>query len=204
MAQERHKRDRAAVGYKTVPRHNSQNGISGSARVKHPRLPRTFRPDRHHLYLTAFATGFRVSELAALTPAHFHLTDDPPSVPLPGKPTNNKKAVRHPIPPAVARALRSYLVNNPPGQRVWGGKRKDSSAAMLRLDPAAAGVPYCVEGVSGNAFADIHALRHSFVTAISPTGIDAKSLQTLTRHSDPRHTLGVYTRSAELVKAISG
>jgi hypothetical protein len=35
--------------------------------------------DRFHLYLTACGTGFRVDELAALTPESFALTSDPPT-----------------------------------------------------------------------------------------------------------------------------
>ena len=155
--------------------------------------------------LTAFATGFRAGELAALTPAHFHLADDPPGVSLPGKVTKNKKVVRHPLPPAVAVALRAHLAGAPRGAGVWPGKWRDSSAAILRGDLEAAGVPYCVEGVHGKEYADFHALRHTFVSALAAAGTGAKELQTLARHSDPRLTLGTYShaRSAELVKAVS-
>lgn len=161
-------------------------------------------PDRHHLYLTAFATGFRKSELAALTPAHFHLTADPPAVSLPGKLAKNKKAIRHPIPPAVAVALRSYLTGKPADEKAWQGKWVDSSAAMPRVDLEAANVPYCIDGVHGKEYADFHALRHTFVSALAAAGTGAKELQVLARHSDPRLTLGVYShaRSAELVKAV--
>jgi integrase len=161
--------------------------------------------DRHHLYLTAFATGFRASELAALTPAHFRLTEDPPAVALAGRSAKNKKAVLHPIPPAVAIALRGYLASKPASEPVWPGKWARHAAKMLRVDLAAAEVPYCVEGVNGKEFADFHALRHTFVSALAAAGTGAKELQTLARHSDPRLTLGLYThaRSAELVRAVA-
>jgi integrase len=106
-------------------------------------------PDRHALYLAAFATGFRKSELAALTPAHFYLGDDPHEVTLPGKVAKNKKSVRQPIPPEVAVRLRGYLAGKPANDSIWPGKWKDSSAAMLRLDLASAGVPYAVESPAG-------------------------------------------------------
>ncbi|VTT97959.1 integrase-recombinase protein : Integrase-recombinase protein OS=Rhodopirellula sallentina SM41 GN=RSSM_04495 PE=4 SV=1: Phage_integrase [Gemmataceae bacterium] len=161
--------------------------------------------ERYHLYLTAFATGFRASELAALTPAHFHLDADPPAVSLPGKVAKNKKAVRPPIPAAVAVPLRSFLAGRPAGEPVWGGKWHNNAAAMLRIDLAAAGVPYCVEGPNGKEYADFHALRHTFLSALSAAGVGPKDMQTLARHSDPRLTLGTYThaRSAELVKAVN-
>jgi integrase/recombinase XerD len=41
--------------------------------------------DRYHLYLTAAYIGLRASELAVLTPAHFNLDVDYPTVILPGK-----------------------------------------------------------------------------------------------------------------------
>jgi hypothetical protein len=67
---------------------------------------------------------------------------------------------------------------------------------MIRGDLAAAGVPYVVEGPDGPEYADFHALRHSFVTALAAAGVGPKELQTLARHSDPRLTLGVYTHSS--------
>ena len=64
--------------------------------------------DRHHLYLTAFATGFRSGELAKLTPASFDLLAEPPSVSLPGRDTKNKKCARQILPRDVASALRAF------------------------------------------------------------------------------------------------
>ncbi len=160
--------------------------------------------DRYHLYLTAFATGFRLSELAALTPAHFQLEAEPPTVALPGKTAKNKKSVRPPLPPAVAAALRAYLVGKPAKERIWRGKWTDSAAGMLKLDLDAAGVPYEVDTPAGKEYADFHALRHSFVSSLAATGAGTKELQTLARHSDPRLTLNVYAhaRSAALVEAV--
>jgi len=161
--------------------------------------------DRYHIYLTAFATGFRAGEVASLTPDHFQLDADPPTVALPGKSAKNKKASRQPIPPAVAAALRTYLAGKPPRELIWGGKWRESPALMLRMDLKAAGVPYCIEGPAGNEFADFHALRHTFVTSLAASGTGAKELQTLARHSDPRITLGVYShvRDAGLAEAVN-
>ena len=123
---------------------------------------------------------------------------------LPGRVAKNKKAVRHPIPPAVAVTLRGYLADREPDAVIWPGRWPKYAARMLQVDLAAAGVPYCVEGVNGKEFADFHALRHTFVSALAAAGTGAKELQTLARHADPRLTLGLYThaRSAELVKAV--
>jgi integrase len=178
--------------------------VLSAARASTRTIRKLTGEDRYHLYLTAFATGFRASELATLTPAHFHLSDDAPSVALAGRSAKNKKTVRHPIPPAVAVALRSYFAGKAPTQPLWSSKWTLHAAKMLRVDLAAAGVPYCVEGVNGKEFADFHALRHTFVSALAASGAGAKELQTLARHSDPRLTLGLYThaRSTELAKAV--
>lgn len=160
--------------------------------------------DRHHLYLTAFASGFRSGELAKLTPNHFDLDAEPPYVSLSGKGTKNKKAVRQILPPAVAVALRPYLAGKPADRPVWPGNWKKYPVKVLRVDLADAGVPYKVDGPAGPEYCDFHALRHTFVSALSAAGVGAKELQELARHSDPRLTLGLYThtRSAELVKAV--
>ena len=68
---------------------------------------------------------------------------------------------------------------------------------MLRIDLAAAGVPYVVETPDGPGFADFHAMRHSFVSALAAAGVGPKELQTLARHSDPRLTLGIYSHTRD-------
>ncbi|MDB5310480.1 MAG: xerD 1 [Gemmataceae bacterium] len=160
--------------------------------------------DRYNLYLVAFGTGFRAGELAALEPVHFHLHAEPPAVSLPAKVAKNKKAVRFPLAPGVAVALRSYLTSKSPGQPIWPGMWYKHAAKMLRVDLAAAKVPYMVQGPNGPEYADFHALRHTFCSALAAAGMGAKELQTLARHSDPRLTLGLYThaRTGELAQAI--
>jgi hypothetical protein len=86
----------------------------------------------------------------------------------------------------------------------WG---REVEGRFRRHAPRGSGsgrCPYCTEGVGGKEFADFHALRHTFVSALAAGETGAKELQTLAHHSDPRLTLGVYShaRSAELVKAV--
>src|SRR5437588_865899 len=59
------------------------------------------------------------------------------------------------------------------------------AAAMLRIDLAAAGIPYAVDGPDGPLFADFHALRHSYITLCGRAGIDLRTLQELAGHSTP-------------------
>ena len=63
------------------------------------------------------------------------------------------------------------------------------------MDLATAGVPDKVDGTNGPEYADFHALRHTFCSALAAAETGAKELQTLARHSDPRLTLGLYTNA---------
>ena len=150
--------------------------------------------DRYHLYLTAFASGFRAGELAVLTPTHFDLAATPPAVTLTAAETKNKKPARNPLPAGVAAQLRKYLSTRPPGV-VWSGTWAEKPAKMLKADLKRAGIPYRVDAQDGPRYLDFHALRHSFVSALAAAGVGPKELQTLARHSDPQLTLSVYTHA---------
>ena len=150
---------------------------------------------RYHLYLAAFATGFRAAELASLQPESFDLAADPPVVRLAGKASKNKKAATQPLPPGVAAQLATFLATTTPGEPIWPGKWRTHAARMLRVDLAAAGVPYSVPGTNGPAFADFHALRHSFLSALAAANVGPKVLQELARHSTARLTLEKYTHA---------
>lgn len=152
-------------------------------------------PDRAMLYLVAFATGYRAGELAALCPEHFNLDADRPTATLPGKVTKNKKKATQYLPGGVAEQLRTYLADKPAGSPVWPGTWIEKPAKVLRRDLAAAGIPYVVKTIDGPRFADFHALRHSYLSALAASGASVKELQELARHSDPRLTLGIYTHA---------
>src|SRR5262249_47036184 len=103
----------------------------------------------------------------------------------------------------VAAALRAYLAGRPAQQPVWPGRWPDDAAEMLRLDLAAAGIPY--RDADGRG-ADFHALRHSYITLLERSGVTPKLAQELARHSDIRLTMNVYThaRLHDLAGAVEG
>ncbi len=160
--------------------------------------PATFREltgrDRHHLYLTGMATGFRVGELAALAPTDFDLDGEPPAVTLDGTKAKNGRTAVQPLPPDVALALGGYLDGRPAGAPVWPGAWPDRAAEMLRRDLATAGIPYAVEGPDGLLYADFHSLRHSFVALLDKAGASLKQAMHLARHTDPKLTMARYGR----------
>ncbi len=165
-----------------------------SARVS----PKSFRGlegrDRAALYSTALGSGFRAKELSCLTPGHFHLTGDNPHVYLSAGETKNGKAVEQPLPPDVAAELRVYLADRPEREKIWPGTWWTRAADMIRIDLEAAGVPFVIQGRDGPLYADLHALRHSFVALLDQSGASLREAMQLARHSDPNLTMKVYGR----------
>jgi integrase len=159
----------------------------------------TFRglsgPDRHVLYLTACATGFRAEELACLRPESFSLDAEPPVAVLGAAETKNRKGATQPLPPDLAAALRDYLTGRPDGAPLWPGSWWKKGAEMLRIDLDAAGIPYAIEGPDGPLYADFHALRHSYIALLEKSGATLKEAMQLARHSDPKLTMAVYGRA---------
>jgi len=146
--------------------------------------------DRFHLYLTAATTGFRARALANLTPADFQFAGGTPTVTLTARFNKSRKPKVQPLPPETARQLEPYVAGKPAGRPVWGGTwaADHRGAEMLRGDLEAAGIPYAVEGPDGPAYADFHALRHTYLTLGGRSGIDLRTLQELAGHSKPELT----------------
>jgi integrase len=160
--------------------------------------------DRVAIYLTALSTGFRLAEVAALTPERFLLDAAPPVVLLAEAETKNDRGAVQPLPAAAVGPLRDYLEGRPAGRPVWPGTWAGSAAQMLRRDLAEAGVEHRVEGPDGPLFVDFHGLRHSYVAMLKRAGVTLSQAMRLARHSDPRLTLKVYGREdlAELSEAV--
>jgi integrase len=160
-------------------------------------------PDRAMLYAVAMVSGFRAGELASLAPGSFALDADPPTATVKAAYSKNRRTSVQPLPPDVALALRGYLDGRPAGAAVWSGAWHKDAAEMLRLDLAAAAIPY--RDAEGRV-ADFHALRHSYITLLERSGVSPKLAQELARHSDIRLTLNVYThaRLYDLAGAVEG
>jgi integrase len=56
---------------------------------------------------------------------------------------------------------------------------------MLRIDLEAAGMPYAIDGPNGPLYADFHALRHTYITALGCAGLELRTAQELAGHSSP-------------------
>lgn len=153
-------------------------------------------PHRAIVYYAAFYTGFRLNELAVLTPADFHLEGTAPSVVLAARYTKNKKEARQYLPAHAAERLRAYLADKPAHRPVWGWARNffagRRAAPTLRLDLAAAGIPHST--AAGRV--DFHAIRASYITGLVIAGVPLPFVQKAARHSDPRLTMR-YVRTTD-------
>jgi integrase/recombinase XerD len=157
--------------------------------------------DRHFLYLTACATGFRASELASMTPESFNLDGDAPTATVQAACTKNRKVAVQPLPLDVARALRDYLREKPAGKPVWPGKWRRKAVFMLRADlhearktwlesfqdarqrAEAEQSDFLAYLDSKGRYADFHSLRHGYITMLGKAGLSPKEHQDLARHS---------------------
>lgn len=147
-------------------------------------------PDRARCYALALGTGFRAPELATLTPERFDLAGDPPTVTVAACYAKNGKEAVQPLPPALADRLAPGIATLPPGRAVFD--LTDRTAEMIRVDLAAAGIPY--ETPSG--VADFHALRGCYISYLVSLGASVKTCQTLARHSTPSLTIGIYPKAS--------
>jgi integrase len=152
-------------------------------------------PDRSMLYAVASASGFRAAELASLTPAAFALDGTPPTVTLRAADDKRGKAVVQPLQPETVERLRAYLTGRPSDRPVWPGKWYEKAADMLRVDLAAAEVPFVIDGPNGPQHAHFHSFRHTTCAMLDAAGVSLKQAMTHMRHSDPKLTLKRYGRA---------
>jgi site-specific recombinase XerC len=186
--------------------------------------------DRHFLYLTACATGFRVSELASMTPKSFDLDGNAPTATVQAACTKNRKLAVQPLPLDVAHALREYLDGKPAGAPLWPDNPtapaetwRLHAAELMRCDLAearaawlesfqdarqrdeaerSAFLAYCD---AAGRYADFHALRHSFITMVGKAGVSPREHQDLARHSTYALTSRYsHSRFYDLAAAVQG
>jgi integrase/recombinase XerC len=161
-------------------------------------------PDRAVLYAVAFTTGFRASALASLTPSHFALDADPPTVSLAARNNKSRKPKVNPLPKDAAAALVEYLAGRPGPEPIWPGNWVATAADMLRADLADAGIGYIAVEAGERSFLDFHAVgRHSCLTHAARAGVPLSVIQKLAGHASPVTTARyVHTSDPEVLDAV--
>jgi site-specific recombinase XerD len=150
--------------------------------------------DRVMLYEVALGTGFRRSELAALTCRNVVLTGEVPTIRLGAKSTKNRQRVTQPISHNLAEKLRRFLQGKKPDELLWPGTWCERSSEMVKRDLLIAGVEYVIQTPDGEEYRDFHSFRATYISNVIRSGATIKEAMTLARHSDPKLTAGRYAR----------
>jgi integrase len=153
-----------------------------------PDFQRMTGPTRAICYRLAIATGLRYSELASLKPESFDL-GEAPCVTVAAAYTKNGQTATLPLPDDLTEDLAAFLASLRPGAIVFH-LPAEKGAKMLRIDLAAAGIPY--RDAAGLVF-DFHSLRCQCATLADAAGVSPRVVQRMMRHSTLELT-GRYTR----------
>lgn len=155
-----------------------QEAIFSAAKGSRVRFRGLGGADRYLLYRTASLTGLRAGAIGHLTPAHFNLDADPPTVTVPARNQKNRERHSMPLNSSLAVELREYLKGRGADKPVWPGGWVDNAAMMLRVDLEAAGVPE----VTPEGHAHFHSFRHTFTTKVARVATNVKAGMSLTGH----------------------
>ncbi len=153
-----------------------------------PRHIKMTGPMRALCYRLAVATGLRFSEIGSILPGSFDW--DAPSVTVTAAYTKNGDPATLPMSRDLAYDLARYVATLAPGMPVFPLPRRGRGAEMLRVDLAAAKIPY--RDAAGLVF-DFHALRCETATLADAAGVSPRVVQKMMRHSTLELT-GRYTR----------
>lgn len=146
------------------------------------------------VYQAILYTGLRRSELSGLKWGDLDFSVDPVRLRVPSSLSKNRKESTHFLRPELAETLRSFRpATAKPGDFAFRGLVP--RVATFKRDLEAAGIPF--EDERGRRV-DIHALRTTFGTMLSASGVSPRVAMELMRHSDLKLTMKVYTDVAQL------
>jgi integrase len=136
--------------------------------------------DRKIIYWTAVKTAYRQSELRALKKANFYLDETPAVVSLKARHAKNKTEGEIAIPSDLAKALKEYLTDLNPNDRVFPfPKTSGSIVDTMRKDLKGAGIP---SRLPTGEIVDFHTLRATAITWwLDEDKLSPKRVQVLAR-----------------------
>jgi len=184
--------------------------------------------ERFTLYSVAIGTGFRASELASLTPAHFDLNGADIGIPTVRIDAADEKAGRGdqiPLPDELVVMLRPWFDQMSKSDRLWPGEwaAKHDGSKLIEYDVRKARAAWIAAADSDSEHdarersdflrystedgtADFHSLRHTYLSRLGRSGASAKAMQKLARHTTVELTIGRYTHANlyDLAAAVEG
>ncbi len=149
---------------------------------------------RSWVYLVILYTGLRRHELNRITWGDFDLDSITPSVRLAAADTKNGEPARVRLRPEIVDALTRHRPVDAMSFE-WVFRGTVPAPAKLRKDIHAAGIPAVDDR---GRCVDVHALRTTYGTMLSSSGISPRMAMELMRHSDLRLTMKIYTDAAQL------
>jgi site-specific recombinase XerD len=170
-------------------------------------------PDRVILYILACYTGFRRNELGSITERSFNFDSKPPQLTVTAFFSKRRKNDVIPLRSDLAERIKSWLASRTKlkHQEPLIGISNKRTGKMLKKDLAFARKTWlasivdkelrkkaeetsflCFVDAQGR-YADFHALRKTFITNLSKSGVLPKMAQSLARHSDINLTMNVYS-----------
>ena len=144
--------------------------------------------ERAAIYRVARYTGFRLSEIATLTPSHFHLDAEVPFVTVAAGDTKGKREEPIPLAEELLAFLRVWLADKPRTKLLWPGRWAEDRRQVnwLKRD---AGRAELGDGVIFSS------LRRKYVTALIRAGNDIDVVRRLARHRSAKTTLDHYAEA---------
>lgn len=154
-----------------------RDGMSGEARAT--------------LYRLMLETGLRAGEARSLTRAAFKLDAKGPTVTVPAAYSKHRREDVLPLRVETAAALKEFMSGLAPAAQVFKlPVTRRIAATMFRSDVEAAGIAYVDDE---GRYADMHSLRHTFISSLANGGVHPKVAQTLARHCTVTLTLDRYS-----------
>jgi integrase len=121
------------------------------------------------LYRVASETGFRVQELASITPSAITWGNDP-KICIKCTISKRKRPDVQEIKASTAKALKRLCKGLASDAKIWPGRWWERSAKMLRCDMTG------IDEVTQEGHLTFHSLRHTFVTNAARTGLELPKL----------------------------
>ena len=152
---------------------------------------------RARIYLIAYLTGLRRSEIGSLTPENFQLDASPPTVTIAATISKHRRTDVLPLHPELVSLVREWIKGFEASEKLFPRLAKRKTWKMVKKDLERAGIPYKTH--EGDA--DFHAAgRHTHISGLFRTGASNTQARELARHSDMKTTLR-YTHVGLMEKA---
>lgn len=141
---------------------------------------------RSKLYLFAYFTGLRRSELGSLRTESFDLEREPYTLKVEASCSKHRREDTLPIHPELLVLLREWLPLLKPREHLFPKLGARKTWLMIKHDLEKAGIPY----KTAEGYADFHASgRHTYITELLRNGASLPEAKELARHSDIKTTL---------------